>query len=32
MRPDSSTAPAVLAGAHALLLDYWELTKRALSG
>ena len=27
MRPDSSTAPAVLAGAHALLLDYWELTK-----
>ena len=27
MRPDSSTAPAVLAGAHAVLLDYWELTK-----
>jgi len=27
MRPDSSTAPAVLAGANASLLDYWELTK-----
>ena len=27
MRSDSSTASAVLAGANASLLDYWELTK-----
>ncbi len=27
MRPDSSTAPTVLAGTSASLLDYWELTK-----